>query len=73
VAEQFGRLMNKRVRFTGQEGSTAYLNNGSEGHRLLGEVSVDAETMIRWTADWVQRGGASLGKPTHFQVRSGKF
>ena len=73
VAEQFGRLMNKPVRFTGQEGSTAYLNNGSEGHRLLGEISVDAETMIRWTADWVQRGGESLGKPTHFQVRSGKF
>ncbi len=73
VAERFGRLMNKPVRFTGQEGSTAYLNNGSEGHRLLGEISVDAETMIRWTADWVQRGGESLGKPTHFQVRSGKF
>ena len=73
VAEQFGRLMNKPVRFAGQEGSTAYLNNGSEGHRLLGNVSVDAETMIRWTADWVQRGGESLGKPTHFQVRSGKF
>ena len=29
VAEQFGRLLNKPVRFTGQEGSTAYLNNGS--------------------------------------------
>lgn len=73
VAEQFGRLMNKPVRFTGQEGSTAYLNNGSEGHRLLGAVSLDADTMIRWTADWVRRGGESFGKPTHFQVRSGKF
>ena len=73
VAEQFGRLMNKPVRFAGQEGSTAYLNNGSEGHRLLGNVSVNAESMIRWTADWVQRGGDNLGKPTHFQVRSGKF
>jgi nucleoside-diphosphate-sugar epimerase len=73
VAEQFGRLLNKRVRFTGQEGSTAYLNNGTEGHRLLGDVRVDTETMLRWTADWIQRGGASLGKPTHFQVRSGKF
>ncbi len=73
VAEQFGRLMNKPVRFTGQEGTTAFLNNGTEGHRLLGNVSVDVETMIRWTAEWVRRGGESLGKPTHFQVRSGKF
>ncbi len=73
VAEQFGRLLNKPVRYTGREGSTAYLNNGSRGHRLLGDVSVDAETLIRWTAAWVQRGGESLGRPTHFQVRSGKF
>jgi len=73
VAEQFGRLMNKPVRFTGQEGTTAFLNNGTEGHRLLGNVSVDVETMIRWTAEWVRRGGESLDKPTHFQVRSGKF
>jgi uncharacterized protein YbjT (DUF2867 family) len=73
VAERFGRLLEKPVRFTGQEGSTAYLNNGSQGHHLLGDVSVNAETMIRWTADWVRRGGESLGKPTHFQVRSGKF
>ena len=73
VADQFGRLMNKPVRFTGQEDSTAFLNNGTEGHRLLGNVRVDVETMIRWTAEWVRRGGESLGKPTHFQVRSGKF
>ena len=29
--------------------------------------------MIDWTADWVQRGGASLGKPTHFEARDGKY
>jgi nucleoside-diphosphate-sugar epimerase len=73
VAEQCGRLMDKAVRFTGQEGSTALLNNGTAGHQLLGGVSLDAETMIRWTADWVRRGGESFGKPTHFQVRSGRF
>jgi len=73
VAERLGRLLDKPVRFTGREGSTAYLNNGREGQRLLGAVRVDAETLIRWTAAWVQGGGESLGKPTHFQVRSGKF
>ena len=29
--------------------------------------------MMEWIADWVRRGGASLGKPTHFRVRDGKF
>jgi len=73
VAEQFGRLMDKPVRFTGEEGALAYLNNGQMGHALLGNVSVDADQMIRWTADWVARGGESLSKPTHFQTQDGKF
>jgi hypothetical protein len=65
--------MGKPVQFAGQAGSTAYLNDGRQGHQLLGEVSADADQMIRWTADWVRSGGESLGKPTHFQERSGKF
>jgi len=73
VAEQFGRLMDKPVRFTGKEGRVAYLNNGQAGHALLGDVNVDADQMIRWTAEWVSRGGESLSKPTHFQVQDGKF
>jgi hypothetical protein len=73
VAEQFGRLLNKPVEFASAEGATAYLNDGRAGHALLGDVQVDAQTLIRWTADWLQRGGALLGKPTHFEVRDGKF
>jgi dTDP-4-dehydrorhamnose reductase len=73
VAQRFGQLMNKPVQFTGQEGPTAYLNNGQQGHRLFGDVSMCADELIRWTAAWVTRGGETLGKPTHFQVRSGKF
>ncbi len=73
VALAMGRQMDKPVRFQGQESATAYLNDGRRGHQLLGEISHDAHEMIEWTADWVQRGGADLGKPTHFQERSGKF
>jgi hypothetical protein len=29
--------------------------------------------MIRWIADWQVRGGPTLGKPTKFQVRDGRF
>ena len=73
VAEQYGRIWNKPVRFAGPEGATAYLNDGRGGYPLLGDVQVRAADMLAWTADWVAHGGASLNKPTHFQVSSGKF
>ncbi|MFO1269349.1 MAG: hypothetical protein U1F67_22900 [Rubrivivax sp.] len=40
---------------------------------LFGAPRVGIDTMIDWVADWVQRGGASLGKPTHFSTRDGKY
>jgi len=73
VAEQFGRLMNKPVQFAGEEGSSAYLNDGRSGQRLLADATVDGDQMIRWIAEWVVHGGESLGKPTHFQVQDGKY
>jgi nucleoside-diphosphate-sugar epimerase len=73
VAEQFGRVMNKPVQFVGEEGSTAFLNDGRSGRALLGSATVDADQMIPWIADWVVHGGQSLGKPTHFQTRDGKY
>jgi hypothetical protein len=49
------------------------LSNGQTGHRLFCYPRVSAEQMIHWIADWVARGGADLGKPTHFESRDGKF
>ena len=73
VCEQFGRTLDRTPSFVGHEGPDALLNNGHGGFPLLGQPQVDAAQMIRWTADWVARGGENYGKPTHFQTRSGKF
>jgi nucleoside-diphosphate-sugar epimerase len=73
VCARFGQLLGKTPRLLGEEWSDALLNNGSEAHRRYGPPLVDAETMIGWVADWVARGGPQLGKPTHFEVRDGKF
>ena len=73
VCRQFGELMGKPVHFTGQEADSSLLNNGQLGHRLFGYPRVSAQQLLRWTAHWVMRGGETLGKPTHFQVRDGKF
>jgi nucleoside-diphosphate-sugar epimerase len=68
-----GARMGKLPRFCGQESEQALLNNGRQGHTLLGHPHVSTAQMLEWTADWVAGGGELLGKPTHFQVRSGQF
>jgi nucleoside-diphosphate-sugar epimerase len=73
VAEEFGRLLGKSVVFEGVESTAAILSNGQLGHRLFGHPRIDAAQMIHWIADWLGRGGETLGKPTHFEVRDGKF
>lgn len=73
AAEQFGEIMGKQVTITGSEAPDALLSNGQLGHRLFGYPRVGVQQMIRWMADWIMRGGESLGKPTHFESREGKF
>ena len=73
VCEELGRLLDRTPRFTGAERPEALLNNASKSYALLGRPQVTAQQMIRWTADWVRQGGASLDKPTHFGSHDGKF
>lgn len=73
VAEEFGRAFDKPVTFTGAEAPDALLSDGRLGHKLFGAPKVGPEQMIGWVADWQRRGGPTLGKPTKFQVRDGKF
>jgi nucleoside-diphosphate-sugar epimerase len=73
VSEQFGRLMNRPVFFTGTESDTALLSDPRRGLDRLGPPRVGAEKLIEWVADWVMRGGRHLDKPTHFESRDGRF
>jgi hypothetical protein len=73
VGERLARLMNKPVRFTGTEPATALLSNAGRGLELLGPPRVSADQLIEWVAQWVARGGRTLGKPTHFETRDGRF
>ncbi len=73
VAEQFGILMDKNPLFEGEEAYSALLSNGQKAIGLFGYPRVSVSTMLQWIAHWVERGGESLGKPTHFETRDGKF
>lgn len=73
LAGQFGRLFGREPVILGHEASTAWLSDASRSFDLFGPVTVTLDEMIAGTAHWVLRGGATLGKPTHFETRDGKF
>jgi len=73
LAAEFGKRFGRTPLFTGQEAPTAWLLDTSEAQRLFGEPRVPLAAMIDWVADWVSRGGPTLGKPTHFSARDGKY
>lgn len=73
IATRLGELMGKPAQFSGVESETALLGNTTKLRAQLGNPATPLDAMIRWTADWVKRGGRSLGKPTHFDVRDGRY
>jgi len=73
LAHRFGELLGKSPQITGNEAETALLNNPARACSLLGLPPTPLETMMRWVARWVQIGGRQLGKPTHFETRSGNY
>jgi uncharacterized protein YbjT (DUF2867 family) len=73
VATELGGLLGRPVSFEGEEASGALLSDASRAREAFGPPRVSAKQLIAWVADWVQRGGDSLGKPTMFQVRDGGF
>lgn len=73
VAEWFAERWKKPVRFEGSESGDALVCNAQRAAQLFGYPRVTPGQMMTWIADWVERGGASLAKPTHFENRDGNF
>jgi nucleoside-diphosphate-sugar epimerase len=73
VAQALGERLGIEPVLRGQEAPTAWLVDCHKAFELFGRPQVTLDRMLDWTADWVQRGGASLGKPTHYEARDGKY
>lgn len=73
IAKEFGKRFNKTPLFDNEENTTALLSNAAESFRLFGYPKVSLINMIEVLAAWVQQGGKTMNKPTHFQEREGKF
>jgi nucleoside-diphosphate-sugar epimerase len=73
LAQQFAQRWDKTPSFDGAEMATALLSDASRMEAMFGQPEVGIEEMIARVAEWVERGGRSLRKPTHFESREGKF
>jgi nucleoside-diphosphate-sugar epimerase len=73
IAERFGQILGKRPRFEGTEAADALLSDARRSVELFGPPTIPVTTVIQWTADWLRQGGRLLGKPTHFEERTGRF
>ncbi|HSD26640.1 MAG TPA: NAD-dependent epimerase/dehydratase family protein [Vicinamibacteria bacterium] len=72
TAKAFGRRFGRPVRFAGRPGP-ALLGDASLCVSLLGPPEVPLPRLLDWVAAWVEQGGRSLGKPTHFEATDGRF
>jgi len=74
TAHEFARLLDRpEPDVVGSEAELALLSNASRCHALFGPPRIDEQTLIEWTASWVAGAQPTLGKPTHFETRDGRF
>jgi len=73
LAAILGAFLGRDPVITGTEQPTAWLTDTSQATKLFGPPIVDTARLIAWTADWVARAMPSLGKPTKYEVRDGRY
>ena len=73
LAEELGRRLGVEPGFTGREAATALLSDASRCEALFGPPEMGISAMLDLVAEWVARGGRSLGRPTHYESREGRF
>lgn len=73
LALALGQALGREPLFTGTEADNALLGDASWLIERLGAPAVSIPQIIAWLAPWVKGGGPSLGKPTKYESRTGKF
>ena len=73
LAEQFGNMLGITPEFINEEQSTSFLSNAAESFRLFGYPKVTLKQMMEIVLEWLNQGGKTLDKPTHFSERKGKY
>jgi nucleoside-diphosphate-sugar epimerase len=73
LAGEFGKILGKTPKFDGKPSPTGWLNNSARMVKEFGAPSVPLARMVEWTADWLAHDRTTFNKPTHYEVRDGKY
>ena len=73
LATRLGKRLGREPLFEGREGSDALLSNSSRMHATFAPPIVTLDEMIEHVATAIERKTPTLGKPTHFETRDGRF
>ncbi len=73
VAKEFGELFGIKPKLVNEEAPTALLSNSGMAYGILGRPKTPIPEVIKWIAAWMKEDKKLLGKPTHFEVRDGKY
>jgi nucleoside-diphosphate-sugar epimerase len=73
VALEFGKLFGVEPKLVNKEAPTALLSNSKMAFNKMGLPKTPISQVIKWIAQWMIDEQRLLGKPTHFEVRDGKY
>ena len=73
TALRFGSLFGVAPVFVNQEEPSSLLNNPAKSMGLFGKPKVPITLVMNWIVSWLNSHQRLLNKPTHFEVRNGKY
>jgi len=73
VAWRFARQFRRQPRLVGLAAPDALLSDTSLARRLFGPPAVSSGRLMDWVAEWLRAGNPTLGRPTKFEVRDGRY
>ncbi len=73
LARSLGQRLGVEPVFQEPEGDSALVSDATRCQQLFGPPEIDAEGMLDQVAAWLKSGAPTLGKPTKFATRDGRY
>jgi uncharacterized protein YbjT (DUF2867 family) len=73
LATRLGERLDRAPVFSGEEAGDALLSDTTRMASVFAPPEMPLDWMLAWVAEWVRSGRPLLGRPTHFEERTGRF